>query len=43
MWISFESVSIYNEYWKLNIKLKTLVLVVLLYYHKRATLHLSGF
>lgn len=42
VWISFESVSIYNEYWKLNIKLKILLLVVLLYYHKRAMLHFSG-
>lgn len=37
------SLSIYTEYWKLNMKLKILLLVVFIYYHKRAMLTFSRF
>lgn len=42
MCISFKTVNIYSECWKLNITLRILLLVLLLYYHKRAMLHLAG-
>lgn len=37
------SLNIYTEYRKLNMKLKILLLVVFIYYHKRAMLIFSGF